>query len=233
MALEGTLRDISLEDLFDIFVTGQRSGRLLLAQGSEQGKITISRGRIADASLFAMPGRTLVASDTEAMIRMCLWDNANFIFVHDKALDNQPIHIRATFPEILKQAERQRALAHVTLQTTDLLRIENRPDIDDDKIELNREEWQLLSALFSERTVDDVSRDMGVPPSQALAVAKGLLDRGLLRNPLAEPARPAYATAPTPIWANRISPSNKKPESAPAGANNVLLRAIIRKVQNL
>jgi hypothetical protein len=229
MALEGTLRDMSLEDLFDIFVSGQRSGRLLLLQGNEQGNVTISRGRIADASLLRMPERVVIATDTEAMIQICVWDDANFVFIHDGSLGNQPIHIRASFSEILKQAQRQRTLAHVSLQTSDPLRLEIRPELPNGVIELNHAEWQLLSALCSEKSIADVSRDVGMPPSQALAVAKGMLERGLLRQPAREPSQTHYPVHPTPIWpkqASRAASSTPQP-------SGVLLRAIIRRVQNL
>lgn len=230
MALEGTLRDISLEDLFDIFVSGQRSGRLLLLNGNEQGNITLSRGRIADASLLRIPERTLIATNTEAIIQICIWSDASFVFMHDSTLDNQPIHIRASFADILKQAERQRTLAHIPLQTSDPLRLEHRPELSDGKIELNRDEWHLLSMLCNEKNINEVSREMGMPPSQTLAIAKGMLERGLLRLPKTlEATRSHYATAPTPIWPK----SSGRKTTSEASTNGVLLRAIIRRVQNL
>ncbi|NTW03104.1 MAG: DUF4388 domain-containing protein [Oscillochloris sp.] len=228
MALEGTLRDISLEDLFDIFVSGHRSGRLLLLQGQEQGHISISRGRIADASLIRLPDRKVIATDTEAMIQICIWDDASFVFMHDSALDNQPIHIRASFADILKQAEIQRALAHIAIQVSDPLRLDGRPEMQNGMIELSRDEWYLLSALCNEKTVAEVSRDVGMTPSQALAIAKGMLQRGLLRRPSAEPVR-SHTPQPTPIWPKR---STKATSAAPQ-TNGVLLRAIIKRVQNL
>lgn len=50
MALEGNLRDFSLEDMFRLLATGRKSGTLHLEQPGAEGKVCFKKGRVFFAS---------------------------------------------------------------------------------------------------------------------------------------------------------------------------------------
>ena len=57
MALEGTLRDMSLSDLFHVFRMGPKTGVLLLASASSRAIVYVAAGTLIDAAVVRLPDR--------------------------------------------------------------------------------------------------------------------------------------------------------------------------------
>ena len=241
MALEGSLQDMSLEDLFEIFEAGGRSGRLTLVQGTDHGVLLISQGQIAEAALLRGPEHQVVATNIEAVMQVCAWEAASFAFVHDISVADRPRRINASFAQLQEQARRRRALVARPLTLSDVLALVGRAEIVTPTITLSLDEWQLLSALGRNTSLAEVCLEAGMVPTLAMATAGGLAQRGLLRQievaqppALGQPVAPSAELAPAPPVARKAAPARKRPPSlGPGGDAKVLLQAVIRKVRNL
>jgi Domain of unknown function (DUF4388) len=80
MALKGTLEDLPLTDLFEIFRQDQKSGLLQLVTKTEQGEITLSKGQVIDALLFRVGSHIPLMQGEQALNRLLVWEDASFIF---------------------------------------------------------------------------------------------------------------------------------------------------------
>ena len=70
MALEGTLQDMSLTDLFAIFRIGVKTGVLLLKQHPERAVVYVANGSLVDAVVFNELHRRLIANGELAIIHL-------------------------------------------------------------------------------------------------------------------------------------------------------------------
>lgn len=252
MSLEGTLHDIPLVDLLEIFEIGNKTGLLVLSCGEQRGHVTVSGGLPIDAALLG-DRQQLLAADDEAMVRMLLWDDGAFEFHHDQAAAIRPLRITMRSPELIRESERRREQAsQPEIHIGTRLVLAAAPTDSGRIAGLGLDEWRLLAALAAGNTLGEACLEAGLIPARALDLADALFRDGLvLLAPaaaaglaggarIAEPA-PASARAP-----ERWAPSGGKPSgaSAPApqpaaapapatsgAANSSLLKAIIRRVR--
>lgn len=233
VALEGTLRDMSLEDLFEIFEAGRRSGRLTLTRNDDHCRILIAQGQLAEAVLLQGPLRQPVAADTEAVLLVCTWDDAAFAFEHDAQLAARPRRITGTFAALQEQALRQSAASSAPLAFTDTVELSLGATAGGPTISLDLAEWQLVRAFSRQLSLAAACQAAGIAPADGLRAAQSLRQRGLLRRPEAAAAEaqsvaPAVAALPP---TRPTSPPEPNPRAAPATRS--LLKAIIRRMESL
>lgn len=92
MTLLGTLDDMPLTDLLEIFRTGNKSGELKLKNNMHQGSIFVSLGRLVDASISDQQHQPLAVGDA-AVLHMLRWSAAEFSFSHSTAMLRRPVTI--------------------------------------------------------------------------------------------------------------------------------------------
>lgn len=251
MPLEGTLHDMSLDDLFGIFEAGSRSGHLTMIHNSERCQMLISRGWIAEAMLYDSKERQITAVDAEAVLHVCGWENASFTFEHDADLADRTKRIAASFQQLQSEARRRNALNAMPLGLGDMIQMEQNPGGDLQRIELSLDEWQLLSSLCLPNSLGEACLRAGMAPNRGLEAARSLYERGLLHSPHDEaalrttaalavqlppstrhaPVNTRQSDLPTPIRPTAtVEHRPKAPVNRPNGS---LLKAIIRRVQSL
>jgi hypothetical protein len=215
VALEGTLRDMSLEDLFEIFEAGSRSGRLSVTCNLDHCVILISRGQLAEAVLFRGPHRQRIAEDTDAVIQICRWDDAAFAFEHATLLADRPRRITLSFPEIQDRALREIATSSARLSVADVI----RPTAGEPGA---------------------VCAEAGIARADGLRIAQGLARRGLLQRVEQGGAPPvSHARPGVELKVGTLAPHRPPPSPSPARAvrvttpSSLLLKAIIRRMQSL
>lgn len=194
MALEGTLQDMSLSDLFQIFRLGPKSGVLVLNGGSERGVIYVAEGRPVDAALLGAQ-RTVSAAQEEAIIQMLLWDNAAFVFRHDPAVCQRPARITRDAEWIVMEGMRRRddptrALPYHTISLDTQLQLSPLPSSAESGVSLDVNQWRILSQVSSSPNLRTICDATGIAPAQAIRTVAELLSIGLVEVVIPPPPAP-------------------------------------------
>ena len=245
MALEGTLQDMSLSDLFQIFRLGPKSGILVLNGGAERGVIYVAEGRLVDAALLNA-GRTVCASQEEAVIQMLLWDNASFVFRHDTAVLQRASKIARDAEWLVMEGMRRRddptrVLPYHTLTLDTQLQLSPLPSSAESGVSLDVNQWRILSQVSVSPNLRTICDSTGIEPAQAIRIVAELMAIGLVEIVIPPPPprpkpqpRPATALAPVgslePAFGGAAA-SLAGADSAPVGRG--LLEAIMRRVRGL
>lgn len=102
MALEGTLHDMSLLDLFETFRMGNKSGVLRLFCLRQHSSIYVTMGRLIDAAVYDALTQQLVVRGDEAIVQLLQWDTAEFTFTHDPLTVRHPVTIFRDVAQLLR-----------------------------------------------------------------------------------------------------------------------------------
>jgi len=237
MALEGTLTDMPLADMLEIFQAHRRSGRLLLSRQDERGLIFFGDGRLIDALLVTDLDGEGVAHAEDAVVRLLNWREAEFVFEHDPTVIARPRRVIHDIDWFLAAVRKASA---PSLSLSSRLQPASPPASTAGPLTLSVEEWRLLGALWPQRSLGMACVELELAPHEVLAQAQALVRRGLLRvsddsdapraGPrAAEPAHQMMSVAPL----KHIARSQPHPTGPSAAVQSHLLKAIIRKVRML
>jgi Domain of unknown function (DUF4388) len=199
MALEGTLQDMSLSDLFQVFRMGPKTGVLLLVGGPERGVIYVADGRPVDAGVVRGGERTVVAAQDEAVIHMLLWEDASFVFRHDLAVNNRPVRITRDSEWLVMEGMRRRddptsALPYHKITLDTHLQLSPLPSSAESGVSLDVNQWRILSQVSSCPNLRAICDATGITSQQAVRIVAELLSIGLVE--IVPPALPAPKPQP-------------------------------------
>jgi len=236
MTLEGSLRDISFADLFEIFHASHHSGRLRVSRSAEHGLIFVGDGEILDAVLVTDLEGASAAYAEDALNCILGWHDADFTFAYDLTVKQRPRRIKRDIDWIMACATRA-AAPPICLDS--LLRPAMPGPNASGPLMFTVEEWRLFNALWPQRTLGMACAELDLGAHEALQIARSLSDRGLLTAHSDEEARRAVAHTPklaqpsiaAPPLRHSVRPQPTPP--APATPKSLLLKAIIRRVRML
>jgi hypothetical protein len=244
MALEGSLQDMSLVDLFHIFRMGPKTGILLLVCGPERAVVYVAEGQLVDAVLVRGSERRVIAAGEDAVIQLLQWEDANFTFRHDPAIVERPARIFHETDWLILEGVRRRenplrALPHEQITLDTQLEMASMPSSAESGVNLDLDQWRILSQIAISQNIREVCDKIGIAPEQAIRTVTELIAIGLLQivpTPLALPAHTQrYATAPQRQPA--LAGLGALPCTAEAGSivmpGRSLLSAIMRRVRGL
>jgi hypothetical protein len=193
MALEGNLRDMALADLLQVFWMGSKTGILLLIAGPERGVIYVRDGRLIDAVLVRGPRRQVAAAAEDAMIHMLQWEDARFTFRPHPTVAGRPVRIVHDREWLLAEGMRRRTsvlhalpLDRITPDTQ--LRLAALPGRAESGINLNLDQWRILSRLANSRNVRDICEEISLELDRAIHLVAELVVFGLVEIVLPSPA---------------------------------------------
>lgn len=241
MALEGSLRDMSLVDLCRIFQIGSKTGSLLLTGGSERGVIYVRDGRLIDATLTRGTERQVIAEGEEAVLLLLQWEDATFTFQPDPTLTDRPARITRDNEWLMLESIRRyggpvraRDRQRVTLDTR--LELAALPSSAESGIDLGLDQWRILSQLTVSQDVRDICKKTGMDPAQAIRVVTELLMIGLVAivPPAEAPHKEDIALTehklPIAPAAADTLPGNTIVMPAPGAG---LLKALLRRIRGI
>lgn len=193
MALEGSLQDMSLSDLFQVFRMGPKSGVLVIDKESDRGVIYVSEGRLIDAFIVRGPDRQVVSTSDESVIQMLTWDTASFVFRHEIATDQRQVRIKNDEEWLILEGMRRRAdpiraLPYHTLSLDTELQLSALPGSADSGVSLDVDQWRVLSQVASSQDIRAICDATGINPDKAIRIVAELLSIGLVE--LAPPTKP-------------------------------------------
>jgi hypothetical protein len=254
MALEGTLQDMSMSDLFQVFRLGPKSGVLLLEHNDERGVIYVDRGQLIDAFVVRGPERTVVVTSDEAVLYILDWDDASFVFRHDLSVAGRPVQIQHDSEWLVMESMRRRtdpfrALPYHQITLDTQLQLSPLPTNAESNVSLDVDQWRILSHAANNQNLRTICDITGIDHDKARRIVAELLSIGLVE--VVTPA-PAKAPAASPGEAPPASHHTQKPSSSfdrdisgadqhqktpvsskgqPVGRN--LLNAIMRRISEL
>ncbi|NTW03368.1 MAG: DUF4388 domain-containing protein [Oscillochloris sp.] len=244
MALEGTLQDMSLSDLFQVFRMGPKTGILLLLNGAKRGVIYVAEGRLIDAVVGHGSERMILASQDEAVIRMLLWEDANFIFRHSSTVLDRVARMTHDSEWLVLEGMRRRddpahALPYHVITLDTRLQLSPLPSSAESGVSLDVNQWRILSQVSSAPNLRTICEATGIAPDQAIRTVAELLSIGLveivvpaLTRPKSRP-RDHYPPSQPLRMMESVSASSFSDEEGAQAVGNGLLDAIMRRVRRL
>ena len=244
MALEGTLDDMPLTDLFQVFRIGSKSGVLLLVAGVEHGLIYIKDGRPIDAVVLRGAERLVAAVGEEAVIRLLQWEAADFTFRHTLSVDERPVRIVHDSEWLVLEGLRRRSnlsrtLPHATITLETRFDLAATPISTATDMHLNLDQWRILSQIAVTSSVRELCTSTGIAPEQAIRALHELLAIGMveLALPAHTPPRPQRPRPerPNPLLQATRASIGQLPggDLMPSNAGRGLLQAVMRRVRGL
>jgi hypothetical protein len=252
MALEGTLQDMSLGDLFQVFRMGPKTGVLLLVAEDQRGIIYVASGRLIDAALVRSTDRAVIAAHEEAVLQMLVWEDASFVFRHDPAVAERPVRVIHDAEWLVMEGMRRRddptrAMPYHRLTLETKLQLSPLPSSAESGVSLDVNQWRILSQISSSPNLRTICDASGIPPAQVMRTVAELMAIGLIEvvTPPAAPPRgqaqpsrhdPVAAMAPThplePALASVSAAGFAQGDQRPQVGRG-LLDAIMRRVRGL
>lgn len=247
MALEGSLADMSLIDLFHIFQMGPKTGILLLVSGPERGVVYVAEGRLVDAVLVRGTERRVIASGEDAVIQLLQLEDANFTFRHDPAIVERPARIFHETDWLVLEGVRRRenplrALPHEQITLDTQLEMASMPSSVESGVNLDLNQWRILSQIAISQNIREVCDKIGIAPELAIRTVTELIVIGLLQivqTPMAIPAPPQWIATALEVPQNQpvlaglgTLPGGTKCDQITTPGRS-LLSAIMRRVRGL
>jgi hypothetical protein len=185
MTLEGSLHDLSLIDLLQLFRIGVKTGVLWLIGGEEQGALYVRAGCLIDAVLVRGSARQVIATADDAVIYLLQWQDARFTFQPDAQVDRHPERMAHDQDWLVREARRlHRRAAYaapgqsITLDTCFALAV--WPAGAARVFRLTLAQWRVLCQVALAPSARTICARGGMAPDQALAELAQLLVLGLV-----------------------------------------------------
>jgi ribosomal protein L12E/L44/L45/RPP1/RPP2 len=244
MALEGTLQDMSLSDLFQVFRLGPKSGVLVINTETERGIIYVDKGRLIDGFVVQSDTRAVLATADEAVLRMLAWDDAEFVFRHDLSVAGRAIRIEQDGEWLVLEGMRRRsdptrALPYHQLTLDTQLRLSPLPSNAESSVSLDVDQWRILSHAANNQDLRTICQVTGIEQEQAFRIVAELLSIGLVEVIQEAPRRPTAAPSAMREPANTSSEMALSGAAAPAPGGKAtvvgrgLLNTIMRRISQL
>lgn len=252
MALEGTLQDMSLSDLIQVFRMGPKSGVLLLRAQTEHGIIYVADGRMIDALILRGSARTIVATADEAVIQMLTWDDARFVFQYSPCVHTRPIRIHRDGEQLIlegmaRRADPTRAIPYHTITLDTYLQLSPLPNNPESGVKLNVHQWRILSQVANQKCLREVCEATKMDPATAIRTVAELLSLGVIEvvtpprpKKVRQPDKPVMAVATGHAFGPDMElsgvPTTNGVDShptAPPAVSRTLLNAIKRRIHTL
>lgn len=197
MALEGSLQDMSLSDLFQVFRMGPKSGVLVIDQEEDRGIIYVSEGRLIDGFIVRGAERSVIATSDEAVLQMLTWDTATFVFRHEIATDQRPVRIEhdeewLVLEGMRRRSDPMRAMPYQSINLQTELQLAALPSSAESGVSLDVDQWRVLSQVASSQDIQAICDATGIKPDKAIRIVAELLAIGLVE--IAPPSQTVAAS---------------------------------------
>jgi hypothetical protein len=185
MALEGTLSDMSLEDLLRVFAEDRKTGILTITDDQFRGLVVIQAGHPVDAVLMGLADRQVLCTGEEVLITLLTFEQGWFRFqATPTKLVQHHIRIKAPIDLLIFEA-RQRAVpreiggSNVNLEVCLARCVTTGPNAE--RVKLDRNQWRVLSQITSNSSLHSLREKTGLSASELLTITRALLAHNLVR----------------------------------------------------
>ncbi|HLW00712.1 MAG TPA: DUF4388 domain-containing protein [Ktedonobacterales bacterium] len=174
-SLKGSVEEVPLADLFQLFKLGGHSGILLLRESGRLAVMGLVDGEVVHVFAEGASGR-------EAIYLLFNWKAAQFAFYKDLTLPERTVNV-STEHLVLEASRRGDESLEMRNKIPSLRTLIYRaPRLTDtlSTMQLPMAEWRVLSVIGRRNTVGDIIKLSGMSEFNALKMLDSLLTRGLV-----------------------------------------------------
>jgi len=174
MTFQGSLKELHLPDVIQLVSVSGKSGVFVLSYEGEDGLIYLENGRIVHAVLGEIQGE-------EAVYTLATWGDGSFRFYPE---EESPAHtITKSNTNLLMEAARRldewRVLSK-RIPSLDSVPKFKVPEGKQGQINLNTQEWRILSKIDGEKSIQDIAREIQFSTFEVAKLLYGLVTMGLI-----------------------------------------------------
>ncbi|MEW6756947.1 MAG: DUF4388 domain-containing protein [Acidobacteriota bacterium] len=187
MTFQGSLRELHLPDVIQLVAVSGKTGAFQLLRGREEGLIYLEAGRIVHATLGDLGGE-------EAVYALATWDEGSFRFLPGEEPPERTVTKNNTnlLMEAARRMDEWRVL-NKKIPSLDHVPRFQVPEGKQGQINLNTQEWLVLSKIDGKTGISQIARRVNLPAFEVAKLLYGLVTMGLiiLEEPGLEPAGPS------------------------------------------
>jgi hypothetical protein len=176
MALEGSLTDFELTDVFQLIQLGQKDGSLKIQSPDDVGIVHFKGGNVIYAKTNSIQG--------EAAIDIILrWKKGKFLFNPGEVTvyPNMNLPIQQVILEAARRIDELNRIQKVIPTTDAVVKIVEVPESGVEKINLRPEEWKVLSFVDGVLTIQNIAEQLNMQEFDVSRILYGLISTGLVK----------------------------------------------------
>ncbi len=214
MSFQGSLKELHLPDVIQLVSVSGKSGSFRLEREGLEGFIYLENGRMVHATLGKLAGE-------EAIYSLATWSDGIFRFIPGDAAPARTITKSNTnlLMESARRIDEWRVLSK-RIPSLDLIPRFQVPEGKQGQINLNTQEWLILSKINGKARIEEIAEALGLSTFEVAKLLYGLVTMGLIV--LDEPPPKA---APDPPGHAQLEPMAAEAE-APAQVAQELMKLV-------
>lgn len=186
MTFQGSLKELHLPDVIQLVAVSSKTGAFQLVRGREEGRIYLEAGRIVHAEVGELKGE-------EAVFLLATWNDGSFHFLAGEAAPARTV-TRSNTTLLMEAARRmdEWKILSKKIPSLDHVPCFQVPEGKQGQINLNTQEWLVLSKIDGQTSLSDIARKVGLSSFEVAKLLYGLVTMGAitLKEPGAAPASP-------------------------------------------
>jgi hypothetical protein len=202
MALQGSLEDFELTDVFQLIQLGQKDGGLRIQSEDDVGIVYFKGGIVIHAKTNSINGEAAI--DT-----ILSWKKGRFVFnPNEETLERTvELPIQQVILEAARRIDEMNKIQKLIPNFEVIVNIIEVPEAGVEKIHLKPEEWKILSFVDGSRSIKAIASKASVSEFETARVLYGLISSGLVK----------ITKQPQPVKKPVDQPVEKKEEKKDSG----------------
>ena len=174
MSFQGSLKELHLPDVIQLVSVSGKSGSFRLEQKEREGFIYLENGRMVHATLGKLSGE-------EAIYALATWNEGIFRFIPGDAAPEKTITKSNTnvLMEAARRIDEWRVLSK-RVPSLDRIPRFQVPEGKQGQINLNTQEWLILSKINGKASIDAIADGLGLSTFDVAKLLYGLVTMGLI-----------------------------------------------------
>jgi len=174
MTFQGSLEELHLPDVIQLISASGKSGAFKLMNGEEEGIIYLADGQIVHSIVGALEGE-------EAVYTLATWNHGSFRFVPGEESPARTITKNNTnlLMEAARRMDEWRVLSKRVPSLDHIPRFQV-PEGKRGQINLNTQEWLVLSRINGESSISEIARAVHMTAFDVAKLLYGLTTMGLI-----------------------------------------------------
>lgn len=171
---QGSLKELHLPDVIQLVSVSSKTGAFHLKRDNEEGIIYLEQGKIVHAVLGSTEG-------DEAVYAMATWTDGTFRFVPDEMSSRHSITKNNTnlLMEAARRLDEWKVLSK-KIPSLDMVPRFEVPQGKQGKINLNTQEWLIMSKVNGSSSIAEIAVSSGLSPFDVAKMLYGLITMGLV-----------------------------------------------------
>lgn len=175
MGLQGNLQDFEITDILQLIYMGQKVGVLRIITENDEGEIYFDSGLVVHAKTQDKKGQSAI----QTILR---WTKGSFVFDPEGKMPEEKtiqLPVQNVILEAARQIDEWKGMEKI-IPSMDVI-VDFVPEPDMSNIELNQEEWRVLTAIDGEKTAKEIAEKLNLKEFETARILYGLISSGLLK----------------------------------------------------